>query len=75
MSVLHNDIFMTVSKKYDRMRFVHFYICTSPMMIHKIIPSVDYNEWSKRLDTQLNETANQNSTKVVEPTNKKTCNK
>ena len=75
MTVL--DIFMTVSKKYDRilLRFVHFYISTSPMTIHRITLSVDYNEWSKRLDTQLIETANQNSTKVVEPTNKKTCNK
>ena len=25
--------------------------CMSPMMIHKIIPSVDYNYWLKRLDT------------------------
>ena len=24
--------------------------CTSPMMIHKITPSVDYNQWLKRLD-------------------------
>ena len=24
-------------------------------LIHKIIPSVDYNEWFKRLDTQLND--------------------
>ena len=36
--------------------------------------SVDYNLWIKRLDTQLNEQTNQNSTKVhmiVKPTNKK----
>ena len=30
------------------------------LMSHKIIPSVDYNYWLKRLDTQLNEPANQN---------------
>ena len=29
-----------------------------PIMLHKIIPFVDYNKWSKRLDTQLNETTN-----------------
>ena len=31
------------------------------MMIHKIIPSRDYNQWLKRLDTQLYEPTNQNS--------------
>ena len=31
------------------------------MMIHKFTPSVNYNKWLKRLDTQLNETTNQNS--------------
>ena len=44
-------------------------------MIHKIAPSVDYNQLLKRLDTQLNEPANQNSLKVpkvVKPMNKKT---
>ena len=44
------------------------------MIIHKITPFVDYNEWLKRLDTQLNEQTNQNLIKVpkiVEPTNKK----
>ena len=34
------------------------------MMIHKIIPSVDYNSWLKRLDTQLNELTYQNLIKV-----------
>ena len=29
------------------------------MMTHKITPSVDYNLWLKRLDTQLNEPTNQ----------------
>ena len=36
-------------------------------------PSVDYNNWLKHLDTQLNEPTNQNSIKVlkvVNPTNK-----
>ena len=45
------------------------------MLIHKITPSVDYNYWLKRLDTQLNKTTNQNSLevpKVVMPKNKKT---
>ena len=40
----------------------------------KIAPSVDSNYWLERLDTQLNETTNQNSIKVpkvVEPTNMK----
>ena len=44
-------------------------------MIHKITPSVDYNWWFKRLDTQLNESTNQNIIKVfkvVNITNKKT---
>ena len=44
------------------------------MIIHKIILSVDYNWWLKRLDTQLNEQTNQNSIKVpkvVKPTNMK----
>ena len=45
-----------------------------PMMIHKIAPTVDYNLWLKRLDTQLNEPSNQDSIKVpkvVKPMNKK----
>ena len=44
------------------------------MIIHRITPSVDYNYWLKRLDTQLNETTNQNSIKVAKvdkPTNNK----
>ena len=46
-----------------------------PMMIHKIIPFVDYNQWFKRLDTQLNTITNQNSIKdpkVIKSANKKT---
>ncbi len=42
---------------------------------YKITPSVDYNKWIKRLDTQLNEPTNQNAIKdpkVVKQTNKKT---
>ena len=45
------------------------------MMIYKIIPSVDYNQWLKRLDIQLNELTDQNSKivpKVRVPTNTKT---
>ena len=45
------------------------------MMIHKISSSVDYNYWLNRLDTQLNESTNQNSLKVpkvVKLTNNKT---
>ena len=44
-------------------------------MLHKITPFVDYNKWSKRLDTQLNETTNYDSIKVpkvVKPTKKET---
>ena len=44
------------------------------MMKHKIKPSVDQNQWVKRLDDQLNEPINQNSLKfpkVVEFKNKK----
>ena len=50
-------------------------LCTSTMIIHKITPSIDYNLWFKRLDTQLNEPTNQNwikVPKVVKPTKKKT---
>ena len=45
---------------------------TSPLLVYKITPPVNYNQWLKRLDTQLNESTNQNSTKVVDPTKKKT---
>ena len=31
-----------------------------PMMMHKIIPFVDYKYWLKCLDTQLNNPTNQN---------------
>ena len=44
------------------------------MIINKIIPSVDYNQWLIVLDTQLDEPTNQNSIKfpkVFEPMNKK----
>ena len=46
----------------------------SPMMIHKITPSIEYNLWLKLLDNQLNEPTYQNSlkaSKVVKPTNNK----
>ena len=33
------------------------------MIIYKITPSVDYNKWLKRFDTQFNESINQNSIK------------
>ena len=39
-------------------------LCTSPMKIHKITPSVHQNWWFKRLDTQLTEPTIQNSVKV-----------
>ena len=45
------------------------------MLIHKIIHSVDYNWWLKRLDTQLNKTTIQNDIKVpriAKSKNKKT---
>ena len=47
---------------------------TSPMMTCKSTLSVDFNKWSKRLDTQLHELTNQNSIKVpkvIKPTNNK----
>ena len=34
------------------------------MIIHKINPSVDYNQWLKHLDTQLKEPTNKYSIKV-----------
>ena len=37
--------------------------CTSPMILHKITPSVEYHLWLKRLDTQLNKPTNQNTLK------------
>ena len=42
------------------------------MMLYKITPSVDKNLWLKRLNTQTNESTNQNSQKIVKSTNKKT---
>ncbi len=47
----------------------------SQIMTQKITPSVDHNKGLIRLDTQLKEPTNQNSTKVpkvVKPTNKRT---
>ena len=42
------------------------------MMINKITISLDYNLWLKRLDTQINESTNQNfGPKSCLPTNKK----
>ena len=38
--------------------------CTFSLNIHKIIPSVDYNQWLKHLDTQIDEPTNQNSIKI-----------
>ena len=46
------------------------------MIIHKITPSIDYNWWLKRLDTQLVEPTNPNLFKVfkiIKTTNKKIC--
>ena len=43
------------------------------MLIHKFTPSVDDNQWFKRLDTQLNKLTNLNLlkvAKVVKLTNK-----
>ena len=45
------------------------------MILHKITPFVDYNQWVKRLNTQLNEPTNNNLKEVpkaFKPTNKKT---
>ena len=35
--------------------------CTTPLMIHKITPYIDYLLWLIRLDTQLNVPTNQGS--------------
>ena len=46
-----------------------------PNVPHKITPSVDCNQWLKRLNTQRNKPTNQISVenpKIVKPTNKKT---
>ena len=48
------------------------------MIIHKFTAFVDYNQWLKRLDTQINKATNQISkkvTKVVMTLNKKRYNK
>ncbi len=45
-----------------------------PMMMHKITSFLDYNQWLKRLDTQLNKPTKQNSMKVpkvIKKTNEK----
>ena len=50
-------------------------LCTFAMIIQKLTPFVDYNQWLKRLDIQLNEPINRNLIKVpkvIKPTNKKT---
>ena len=40
------------------------------MMTHRITPSVDYNQWLKRSNTQPKDPTNQNSVpKVVNPKN------
>ncbi len=33
------------------------------MMIYKIVPSVDYDQWLKYFNTKINEPTNQNSLK------------
>ena len=53
----------------DRLMYI-----PNAMMIYRINPSVEYNDWLKSLDTQINESTNQNSLKVpkvVNPTNTK----
>ena len=68
-SYFHNPPFVVMDKAMDDK------FCTSQMIIHKISPSVDYNQWLKRFDTQLNDPTNKNLNqvpKVVKPTNKLT---
>ena len=46
----------------------------SPMMIHKITPSVTHNLWLKRLDTENNKQSNKDLMKVpkvIDQTNEK----
>ena len=49
-------------------------LCRSTTIIHKITPSVNYNQCLNRLDIQLNKPTTQNTIKVpkVESTDKKT---
>ena len=50
--------------------------CTSPMMIHKITASVNWNYWLKCLNTQLDELTNQNllkSPKLLSQQIRKRC--
>ena len=42
------------------------------MMTDKITPTVDYNQWMKTFDTQINEPTNQNYIKVPKANKKKT---
>ena len=48
-SILHPNL------KIKGIRQWQIKLCTSPMMSHKFIPCVDYYNWLKRLDTQLNQ--------------------
>ena len=75
MKMLYSHKCMRLNQESKGIRQWPINLCTSPMMIHKITPSLDYNWWFKHLDTQLNESTNQNSRKVakfVRQTNKKT---
>ena len=42
-------------------KLIYFFV-----MIYKITPSVDYNKWLKRMDTQLDEPTNKNLIKCNE---------
>ena len=39
-------------------------LSTSPQIVNKITAFIDYNQWLKRLETQLDEPTNQNSLKL-----------
>ena len=70
MCIIH---FINTRDQRDKTRADKFMIF--PIMVHKIIPSVDYNKRLKHLDTQLNEPTNpkfNKSSKNVKPPNKKT---
>ena len=46
----------------------------SPMIIHKITPSVDFILWLKRLDTQLDKSIHQKSPKLLSQQKRKQKN-
>ena len=65
MTALINKLMKSWTQESKMIRQWPINWCTSPMTILKIIPSVDYNKWLKRLDTQLYKPSNQNELKSL----------